>query len=124
MSYEDKSITCLDCGVEFPFTAAEQQKFAELGFTNEPKRCRDCRARRKAQSGGGGGGGSRPQRGPRGGGSGGGGGSRFGGGGSRGGDRPSFEVVCADCGTSTTVPFKPMEGRPVYCRECYRSHRP
>jgi CxxC-x17-CxxC domain-containing protein len=22
----------------------------------------------------------------------------------------------------TTVPFKPTSGRPVYCRDCFRSH--
>ncbi|MHC4609618.1 MAG: CxxC-x17-CxxC domain-containing protein, partial [Planctomycetota bacterium] len=33
-------------------------------------------------------------------------------------------AVCAECGVSTTVPFKPTQGRPVYCRDCYRSKRP
>jgi CxxC-x17-CxxC domain-containing protein len=32
-------------------------------------------------------------------------------------------VTCAGCGAKTTVPFKPTEGRPVYCRDCYRSRR-
>ncbi|HEX9909117.1 MAG TPA: CxxC-x17-CxxC domain-containing protein [Thermoplasmata archaeon] len=31
---------------------------------------------------------------------------------------------CSDCGCETQVPFKPTEGRPVYCRECYQKHRP
>jgi len=43
MSYQDKQITCRDCGHEFAFTASEQQFFAEKGFTNEPKRCPTCR---------------------------------------------------------------------------------
>ena len=43
MSYQDKSITCRDCGHAFAFTASEQQFFAEKGFTNEPKRCPTCR---------------------------------------------------------------------------------
>ena len=37
-----------------------------------------------------------------------------------------FEVVCADCGAVTRVPFEPKPERPVYCRECYikrRTHR-
>ncbi|HOB37477.1 MAG TPA: hypothetical protein PLI21_07685 [Methanomassiliicoccaceae archaeon] len=33
-------------------------------------------------------------------------------------------ATCSDCGAETTVPFKPTEGRPVYCRECYQKHRP
>jgi DNA replicative helicase MCM subunit Mcm2 (Cdc46/Mcm family) len=43
VSYQDKSITCRDCGHEFAFTASEQTFFAEKGFTNEPKRCPACR---------------------------------------------------------------------------------
>jgi len=30
-----------------------------------------------------------------------------------------FPVTCAACGAETTVPFKPREGRPVYCKDCY-----
>jgi CxxC-x17-CxxC domain-containing protein len=33
--------------------------------------------------------------------------------------RRMFEVVCADCGTTTQVPFEPREGRPVYCSDCF-----
>lgn len=33
------------------------------------------------------------------------------------------QVVCAECGTSTTVPFKPNRGTPVLCRSCFqKSH--
>jgi CxxC-x17-CxxC domain-containing protein len=32
-----------------------------------------------------------------------------------------FDAVCAQCGTPTTVPFKPRGDRPVYCRACYTS---
>lgn len=31
---------------------------------------------------------------------------------------------CSDCGKDIQVPFKPTEGRPVYCREHYEQHRP
>ena len=34
------------------------------------------------------------------------------------------DAVCSDCGTQTQVPFKPTEGRPVYCRDCFQKHRP
>ena len=102
MPYEDKMIVCADCGQEFVHSGDDQARYAERGFTNEPKRCRTCRESRKTQSGGGGRGG-------------------------RGyGDRPpreTFEATCAECGASTTVPFKPTQGRPVYCRDCYKARR-
>ena len=28
------------------------------------------------------------------------------------------QVICADCRASTTVPFLPVKGRPVYCSDC------
>jgi CxxC-x17-CxxC domain-containing protein len=92
MAFEDKTIVCSDCGQEFTHSAEDQARYAERGFANDPKRCRDCREKRKSQGGG------RPQR-------------------------ESYEVTCAECGAATTVPFKPTEGRPVYCRECYRAKR-
>jgi CxxC-x17-CxxC domain-containing protein len=45
--YQDKKLICKDCGNEFTFTASEQEFFAEKGFTNEPQRCKPCRAARK-----------------------------------------------------------------------------
>jgi CxxC-x17-CxxC domain-containing protein len=30
-----------------------------------------------------------------------------------------FPAVCAQCGKSTEVPFKPNGQRPIYCRDCY-----
>lgn len=35
-------------------------------------------------------------------------------------DRPSFPATCSNCGQETTVPFKPTDGRPVYCRDCFK----
>ncbi len=52
-----------------------------------------------------------------------GGGGRGGGGGYSSGPRQMFDVTCSDCGKATQVPFKPMEGRPVYCRDCYMKHK-
>lgn len=46
--YQDKTLTCRDCGAEFVFTAGEQEFYAEKGFQNEPTRCRECRAAHKA----------------------------------------------------------------------------
>jgi CxxC-x17-CxxC domain-containing protein len=34
------------------------------------------------------------------------------------------KAICADCKKECEVPFQPTEGRPVYCRECYRKHMP
>jgi len=34
-------------------------------------------------------------------------------------NRRMFEVVCAECGATTQVPFEPREGRPVYCSDCF-----
>ncbi len=37
-----------------------------------------------------------------------------------GGNRKDFKVTCADCGKETTVPFKPTQGKPVLCRDCFK----
>ncbi len=49
MNFEDKSIQCSDCGTTFTFSAGEQEFFQTKGFTNEPRRCPDCRRAKKAQ---------------------------------------------------------------------------
>jgi CxxC-x17-CxxC domain-containing protein len=111
MPFEDKTIVCEQCGQEFVHSAEDQARYAERGFTHEPKRCRECREKRRADAPAPRA--PRPARPPSG-----------GGGGGRGGQaRESFEAVCAACGATTTVPFKPSQGRPVYCRDCYRSKR-
>lgn len=28
-------------------------------------------------------------------------------------------AVCSACGTDTTLPFKPVQGKPVFCRPCF-----
>lgn len=47
---EDKVLTCKDCGAEFTFTVGEQEFYAEKGFTNDPVRCKECRAAKKARN--------------------------------------------------------------------------
>ena len=129
--YTDRTITCLDCGQEFSFTAGEQEFYAQRGFSEPPKRCPSCRAIRKAQrsrvsssfEGGsdpgrwaapaydgyssayagapaGYDGGSRERR-----------------------PRELFEAVCADCGKTASVPFRPSGNKPVYCSDCFQNHR-
>ena len=48
MEFEDKTLVCQDCGNEFVFTAGEQEFYKQKGLDNEPKRCKECRNRRKA----------------------------------------------------------------------------
>ena len=48
MEFEDKALVCQDCGKEFTFTAGEQAFYKEKGLDNEPKRCKECRDKRKA----------------------------------------------------------------------------
>jgi len=45
----DKNLNCSDCGAEFVFTQGEQDFYAEKGFTNEPRRCPDCRKQKKQE---------------------------------------------------------------------------
>lgn len=47
--YNDKTIKCIDCGTEFVFTARDQEFYKEHGFNNEPKRCKQCRDKKKAE---------------------------------------------------------------------------
>lgn len=93
----DKTIVCRDCNSEFIFSENEQAFYQEKGFENEPQRCPACRAAKKQQSRGG------DNRGSYG-----------------GGQREMFPAVCAECGKSTTVPFKPNGEKPVYCKECFQ----
>ncbi len=101
MEFQDKVLKCVDCGAEFVFTAGEQLFFHDKQFKNEPKRCKPCKAKRAAALGG--------QANP-------------------GAPGQSFTKVetrttCSQCGKETTVPFKPTQGRPVFCRECFQARR-
>lgn len=98
--FADKVLTCKECNREFPFTASEQEFYAEKGFTNEPGRCPECRAARKTQA--------RANR--------------------RGGlsgdtRREMYPATCSACGQPTSLPFQPTGDKPVYCRECFQQTR-
>ncbi|MFH1169083.1 MAG: CxxC-x17-CxxC domain-containing protein [Chloroflexota bacterium] len=105
MSFQDKNLECSDCGNAFTFSVEEQEQFQSRGYTNEPKRCPECRQARKAQQ------------------------NRLGGSSYANGNsgyttrRQMFPAVCSDCGKATEVPFEPSQGRPVYCSDCYRKVR-
>lgn len=30
-----------------------------------------------------------------------------------------FDAICSACGVATTLPFKPVSGKPVFCRTCF-----
>ncbi|MFC1899903.1 CxxC-x17-CxxC domain-containing protein [Chloroflexota bacterium] len=98
MSFENKSLQCSDCGVTFTHSIEDQEFYESKGYTNEPKRCPECRQAKKAQRNGNSSYGSSSQR-------------------------QMFPAVCADCGKETEVPFEPREDRPVYCSDCYRKVR-
>jgi CxxC-x17-CxxC domain-containing protein len=125
----DKTLTCSDCGMEFAFTEREQAFYAEKGFS-DPRRCASCRASRKAARSGGDssyGGGS--YAGGYDGGYGAGGGYSAGGYGGGGfgnrssGPREMFSATCSSCGKEARVPFRPTNGKPVYCSDCFRTVR-
>ena len=108
VAYTDQVINCSDCGIDFVFSASEQEFFAEKGFSSAPKRCSSCRAQRRASGGGASSYGN--------------GGGYSGGGGF---DRPRemHDATCARCGNETQVPFRPTGARPVYCSDCFRMMR-
>jgi CxxC-x17-CxxC domain-containing protein len=113
MSFQDKTLTCSDCNKSFTFSVEEQEQFQSRGYTNEPKRCPECRQARKTErfSNGGGnsyGNNSYSNR-----------NSSYG----SASPRQMFPAVCSDCGKETSVPFEPRQGRPVYCSDCYRKVR-
>jgi len=108
MTFVDRTITCVDCGVEFIHSAADQEFYVQKGFAADPKRCPSCRAGRRAARDAGHD--VREIGGPR--------------GYERRDDRPSrehFAVICSRCGNQAQVPFKPRMDRPVYCSDCFRA---
>ena len=34
-----------------------------------------------------------------------------------------YDTVCSACGATTKVPFKPIEGKEVFCRDCYAKNK-
>ena len=39
------------------------------------------------------------------------------------GPREMHKAICSDCKQECEVPFKPTEGKPVYCRDCFSRHK-
>jgi CxxC-x17-CxxC domain-containing protein len=99
MEFQDKVLTCIDCGAEFVFTAGEQLFFHDKRFKNEPKRCKTCKSKRVAVLG------SAPPRAAQ----------HY--------TRVETRATCSQCGKDTTVPFRPTQGRPILCRECFTQRK-
>ena len=100
MEFLDRLLTCADCGGEFIFTAGEQLFFFDKQFKNDPKRCKPCKCKRGVA-------GAAAGSGPA----------------AAGLSRTETRTECSECGVETTVPFKPTQGRPVLCRQCFQTKR-
>lgn len=98
---EDKTILCIDCSNDFTWSVGEQVFFRDKQLQNPPKRCKECKQAKNerlaaiAAA-------------------------------QASGIRQRIEVAvnCAKCGTQTTVPFYPSQGRPVFCRSCFLEMNP
>jgi len=99
MEFQDKMLKCVECGADFVFTSGEQLFFHDKNFRNEPKRCRSCKAKRVSVF---------AAATPR----------------TQGIPRAENRAICAQCGKETTLPFRPTQGRPVLCRDCFQQKRP
>jgi CxxC-x17-CxxC domain-containing protein len=77
------------------WTAGEQLFFADKHLKNEPKRCKACKATRESQLATG-----MPAH-----------------------QRVGIHTTCSICGNATTVPFRPTQGSPVFCRECFEQRK-
>jgi CxxC-x17-CxxC domain-containing protein len=86
-------MVCVDCNRPFVWTAGEQLFYSEKGFSNPPKRCKECKGLKSQGTD------RRP------------------------GGRVQTVVKCSQCGKDTTVPFKPSGDRPVYCKECFAQRK-
>jgi CxxC-x17-CxxC domain-containing protein len=97
MDFQDKVLKCVDCSADFVFTVGEQIFFRDKQFRNEPKRCRNCKSKRVSVL----------SVAPAG----------------RGSSKIETRATCSQCGKDTTVPFRPTQGRPVLCRDCFQGKR-
>ena len=101
VEFEDQTIPCIDCGSSFVWTVGEQAFFRDKNLQNPPKRCKECKQaknERLATIA------AAQASGVR--------------------QRIEVAVNCAKCGETTTVPFYPSQGRPVYCRSCFLEMNP
>jgi CxxC-x17-CxxC domain-containing protein len=117
----DVTLTCIDCGGVFPFSAADQNYYRAHNYSS-PVRCKPCKVKWRekraatalAESAS-----SNPQPNTT--------------------SPPtqqlpvqtvtepsaptSVTVSCSDCGKPAEVNFEPKPGWPVYCRACYGARK-
>lgn len=128
---------CVDCQTPFVIENGERDFFESRGLPL-PRRCVDCRRRRRATRPAGSGrvgpirqygsdAAPNPTR------------RRSPGGGAPSGfaahdgaafesnrakrARPRWEIVCSECGRADTMPFEPKPGVPIFCRDCHRARK-
>jgi CxxC-x17-CxxC domain-containing protein len=99
--FEDTPILCIDCGSTFTWTVGEQAFFRDKKLQNPPKRCKECKQAKNERLAAIA---SAQASGVR--------------------QRIEVAVNCAKCDETTTVPFYPSQGRPVYCRSCFLEMNP
>lgn len=87
--FQDITLECADCGSSFIFTVGEQEFYASKGLVNTPKRCNECRNKRKQSFS------------------------------SRKAEKRMYDVICSECGAEAQVPFRPQPDKPVLCRDCF-----
>jgi len=105
--YDDKTLTCRDCGASFTFTAGEQDFYDRKGFEGTPSRCPECRTTARRSGSGYSGGSSL---------------GGYSGGDAR--DGPAgpeqlFTGTCERCGKDTQATARLIMGDgTIYCPEC------
>ena len=99
--FEDRSMVCIDCNSTFVWSVGEQVFFRDKQLQNPPKRCKECKQAKNERIAAIA---AAQASGVR--------------------QRIEVAVNCARCGESTTVPFYPSQGRPVFCRSCFLEQNP
>ena len=92
---ENQKLKCQNCGQEFVFTAGEQKFYQDKGF-EPPKRCPECRKKRKSP------GSYKDEKKPQGG---------------------LYTIECAQCKKTSQVPFQPRSNKPIYCAQCFEKRQ-
>jgi CxxC-x17-CxxC domain-containing protein len=93
VDYQDVTIVCVDCRSEFIHDASAQIFYDSRGWT-PPKRCPECRARKRVRMGD-------PPYVPQ----------------------EQHIITCSECGRTAAVPFEPDTSRAVFCPPCYSARR-
>lgn len=99
--FEDKEILCIDCNRNFIWSTGEQAFYRDKQLQNPPKRCKECKQAKNERLAAIA---AAQASGVR--------------------QRIEVAVNCARCSETTTVPFYPSQGRPVYCRSCFLEMNP